>query len=225
MLLPFCVLMAFNLAFLLTWTIADPLHWERVETGRTKAGVLSSYGHCRSFGNLSSIMLGLLAGVNIAALLSANVLAYMTRLLEVAFNESKFVGLAMASILQAALIGLPLLFLADSNPVARYVVRSVLVFVICMSVLVFIFVPKVMNADEKMTIRFSTSGASKRQSYEPADHSGDLNIRISGLKMESIPEVPSGSGPSGHSSDPDFKVSVDDLKKESDTAEVSTNSH
>ena len=219
--MPFGVLMAFNLAFLLTWTIADPLHWERIDTGRTKAGVLSSYGRCASFGNLSSIMLGLLAGVNIVALLFANVLAYMTRLLEVAFNESKFVGLAMASILQAALIGLPLLFLADSNPVARYVVRSLLVFVICMSVLLFIFVPKVLKADEKMTVRFSVSGASKRQSYnyEPSDQSGDMNMRLSGHKMESIPEVPSG-----HSSDADFKVSAVDLKKESDTAEVSTNS-
>ena len=223
--------MVSNMALLLAWTIADPLLWERVDTGRTEAGVLLSYGRCASLKNVSSILIGLVAAVNIVALLFANVLAYLTRLLEVAFNESKFVGLAMASILQATLIGLPLLFLADANPVARYVVRSVLVFVICMSVLVFIFVPKVTKADEPMMIRFSVSGVSKRRSFDDyngsdfINRSGDLgrNSRgsASGGKMESIPEGDSGGG----SSDPDFKISSrspSNSKLEASTEETST---
>ena len=47
-LIPFCIILLFNTAFLLTWTIVDPLVWERVDTGRTEAGVLSSYGRCAS---------------------------------------------------------------------------------------------------------------------------------------------------------------------------------
>ena len=147
-LIPFCIILALNTGFLLTWTLEDPLRWERVDSGRTEAGILSSYGRCASSGNLSTVMIALIAGVNAIAIVAANVLAYQTRNMCVAFNESKFVGLSMGSILQAVLIGTPLLFLADSNPTARYVVRSLLVFVICMSILVFIFLPKMMEGEK-----------------------------------------------------------------------------
>lgn len=159
---PFCVIMLLNALFLTIWTAVDPLYWERIQSGRTETGVLSSYGRCTAAGNVSMIMGGLIAGVNVVALLFANVLAYQTREMTVAFNESKFVGFSVGSILQAMLIGTPLLFLADSNPTARYFVRSILVFIICMSVQVFIFVPKVMKGDQPglsaVPARFSMVG-------------------------------------------------------------------
>ena len=127
---PFVVLMVLNVAFLLTWTLVDPLRWERVSRGRTEAGELESYGHCTSTDTVATAMLGLLGGVNLVAVALANIQAYLTRKLTVAYDESKFIALAMASIMQAFLIGLPLLFLAEDNTTASYVVRSLLVFVV-----------------------------------------------------------------------------------------------
>lgn len=154
--LPFVSLLLLNVASLLTWTIADPLIWTRVRKGRTESGELESYGHCQSSGSIAAVMLGLVGGVNIVALALANIQAYLTRNLHVAYDESRYIGLAMASILQAFMIGVPLLFLADDNPTARYVVRSVLVFVICIAVLGFVFVPKMTQKKEPETNRFSS---------------------------------------------------------------------
>jgi len=141
---PFAILLTLNLVFLLVWTIVDPLYWERVDLGRTESGELESYGRCVANGQTSVVMLSLIGGVNFVAILLANLQAYQTWHLKVAYNESKFVGLSMASIMQAFLIGCPLLFLSDNTPVARYIVRSLLVFVVCMSMLGFIFLPKIL---------------------------------------------------------------------------------
>jgi hypothetical protein len=146
---PFCVMLTLNVAFLLTWTLVDPLYWERVDLGRTSEGIQESYGRCTYAGTITPIMAGLLGGLDLVALLLANIEAYQTRELSVAFNESKFVGLSMASILQAMLIGFPLLFLSDANTIARYLVRCILVFVVCMSVMVFIFLPKILRGNKK----------------------------------------------------------------------------
>ena len=126
------------------------MYWERVYQGRTESGELESSGSCTISGNAGIILLALIAVANIIALILANVQAYQTRELKSAFSESKYVGLAMASILQAFLIGVPLLFLSESSPTARYLVRSILVFVICMSVLLFIFVPKMITGNANM---------------------------------------------------------------------------
>lgn len=128
--LPFAVLMVLNVAFLLTWTLVEPLRWERVSSGRTETGELESYGHCVLTGTVAETMLGLVGGVNLVAVILANIQAYLTRNLTVAYDESKFIALSMASIMQAFLIGVPLLFLAEDNTTASYVVRSLLVFVV-----------------------------------------------------------------------------------------------
>lgn len=141
-LLPFVLLLVVNVILLLIWTLVDPLFWERTYQGRTEAGELESSGRCTTSGNAGLILLALIAVANIIAVILANVQAYQTRELKSAYSESKYVGLAMASILQAFLIGVQLLFLSESSPTARYLVRSILVFVICMAVLLFIFVPK-----------------------------------------------------------------------------------
>ncbi|CAB9498272.1 Extracellular solute-binding protein family 1 [Seminavis robusta] len=203
-LLPFCLILLSNVAFLLTWTLADPLYWERVYTGRTETGELESYGSCIYAGRVSQVMLGFIAGLNMAALLYANVLAYQTRELTVAFNESKFVALAMASILQAVLIGTPLLFLANSNPTARYVVRSVLIFVVCMSVLVFVFVPKVLNQNDRITaVRVSSvggrrgsisglsSGFNKNSDFSNGVRSGEMSLRSADIRGSDLTKITS----------------------------------
>ena len=150
-----------------------------MQTGRTESGVLQSYGTCQGTGKISVIMLGLIAATNVSALIYANIVAFQTRNLTVAFNESKFVALAIASILQAVLIGTPLLFLADTNTTARYVVRSVLVFVICLSVQLFIFVPKIMHGDKPMeavgrSVRSTRAGSQNGSGFLEASAVGSV---------------------------------------------------
>jgi hypothetical protein len=202
---PFCVMMTLNVAFLLTWTIVDPLYWERVDLGRTGDGLRESYGRCTNAGTISPIMAGLIGAVNLVALLLANIEAYQTRELSVAFNESKFVGLAIASILQAMLIGLPLLFLADTNTTARYLVRCILVFVVCMSVMVFIFLPKFLRGTKKDEApgRISSSRVSgnwqqalntaiSKDPIELNDFSTDYQKRTSGVRFSGVDDDVSG---------------------------------
>ncbi|KAL3910784.1 MAG: hypothetical protein SGARI_001956, partial [Bacillariaceae sp.] len=151
-LLPLLVTLAMNTLLLSIWTGVDPLKWERVDSGRNSDGQLSSYGHCTASGTASKVLLSLLALTNFFALLFALILAFQTRHLQVAFNESKYIALSMFAIVQAALIGVPLLFLADSNPTTFYVVRCLLVFVVCLSVQLFIFVPKMTNSNKDNTM-------------------------------------------------------------------------
>eukprot|EP00977_Amphora_coffeiformis_P021241 scaffold9085_cov215-Amphora_coffeaeformis.AAC.9 len=185
--LPFTILLTLNVAFLLMWTLVDPLVWVRIRKGRTETGERESYGHCQSSSTTARVMVGLVGGVNLVALGLANIQAYLTRNLSVAYDESKYIGLAMASILQAFLIGLPLLFLVDDNPIARYVVRSILVFVVCMSVLGFVFVPKMLASKEATDTRFSThfntSNANNRGSASfLQNHGNEGSLQVGSLK-------------------------------------------
>lgn len=197
-LLPFAILLVLNCVFLLVWTVVDPLYWERVNVGRNEGGELVSYGHCTSSGTTSLVMIGLITAINAVAVILANIQAYQTRKLTVAYNESKFVALSMASILQAFLIGLPLLFLSNTTPTSRYVVRSLLIFVICMSMLGFIFVPKILsqrknNPEESM---LSSALFATQQSIQAAvSQRGAENIVCSVCKRRAEISATDGSYP------------------------------
>ena len=156
-LLPFVTLLTLNVILLSIFTALDPLYWDRVEQGRDGEGNLESYGRCTSDGKVSVVVLGLVVGINAVALIMSCVQAYKGRNVSVAYSESTYVAFSVASILQACIIGVPLIFLSNTNPTASYVVWTLLVFVICMSVLSFIFVPKTTKAFSKKTdsTRFS----------------------------------------------------------------------
>lgn len=213
-LFPFVFLVVLNVVFLLTWTLVDPLYWERKDLGRTSDGELESYGRCVADTNVSSIMFGLVVAVNFTAILLANFQVYRTWNLTVAYNESKFVGLSMASILQGLLIGVPLLFLSDTNPMARYVVRSLLVFVLCASVLGFIFLPKIVNGVKReASSRRTSSDASHEEAFRGSVQASDYGLRRS---MQTTAGVDGGSG---H----DFRRSVQsagDIRRAVQSAEM-----
>jgi gamma-aminobutyric acid type B receptor len=101
--------------------------------------------------------------VNSCALLLANVEAYRARNISDEFSESKYIGFAMVSMLQALLLGLPLAVLVTNNPEARLFTYSGIIFLISMSLLLLIFVPKmiivVQDKNSKSRERISTSGS------------------------------------------------------------------
>ena len=141
--LPLVVMLSLNFLFLTIWTVLDPLYFERVDSGRTGSGDKISYGRCTSDGVVSDAMLFLIVAVNMLAIVLANFQAYQARKISTEYSESKWIAFCMVSILQATMIGTPILILASTNPTANFIVWSMLVFVICMSILGLLFVPKV----------------------------------------------------------------------------------
>ena len=142
--IPFLVLLALNLIVLICWAILDPLHYERKDNQGTDPWqrVISAYGSCYSSTD-SQLYLGLLTAINLCALAFANIQAYRARHIRTEFSESKYIGYSLVIMTEAVLIGVPIILLLQDRPQVRYVVRVMLIFVIGMSTLCCIFLPKV----------------------------------------------------------------------------------
>jgi gamma-aminobutyric acid type B receptor len=141
--LPFMVLLSLNMIFLLVWTLVDPVVWKRESL--CGSGDLSSYGHCTLGSGTSVAMFVCVVVLNACALLLANYQAYKARLVSTEYGESQYVAIIMMSILQIVIVGVPLMFLLVENPSASYFVRVGVIFVICMSTLLLLFVPKMLS--------------------------------------------------------------------------------
>jgi len=140
---PFLVLLFLNCLFLSLWTGLDPLRWVRlpVEQGNP----FETIGSCTSNGTASKVFGSLTICVDAAALIFAVVQAWQARNISTEYSESKFIGIAIFGWLQITVVGLPLMFLLQSDPTARFFLISALLFSICISVLGLLFVPKVMH--------------------------------------------------------------------------------
>jgi gamma-aminobutyric acid type B receptor len=147
-LIPFLVLFTLNVALLSLWTIIDPLTYVREDLAGTDGWnrVIATYGSCQSENVLPFLLP--LAVVNIGILVFANWEAYEARNIMTEFSEAKYIAMAMASLLQATLSGVPILFVVRESPQAYYLVLVFMVFIVCIAVLLLIFVPKVIMAEE-----------------------------------------------------------------------------
>jgi 7 transmembrane sweet-taste receptor of 3 GCPR len=149
--LPFMVLLSLNMIFLLVWTLVDPVVWKRESL--CGSGDLSSYGHCTLGSGTSVAMFVCVVVLNACALLLANYQAYKARLVSTEYGESQYVAIIMMSILQIVIIGVPLMFLLEKNPSASYFVRVGVIFIICMSTLLLLFVPKMMYNKKRKEVQ------------------------------------------------------------------------
>lgn len=136
----FALLLFINLALLLTWTFVSPMEWTRIQESKTE-----SYGKCTvsGSGTASNTVIAFVAAVNGIALVLANVAAFRARRIATEYSESRYIGMIMLSILQIVMVGVPILFLVEGNPTARYFTMSTIVFILCMSILLWMFVPKI----------------------------------------------------------------------------------
>lgn len=142
---PFLVLFSLNVVLLITWTIVDPLQWSRRQVDGEE---WKTYGVCAS-DDIGYVFLGVIAAIDLAALLLACYQAYKARDISGEFSESKNLGLALFTWLQVLLVGIPSLFLVDpDNFTARYFLIVGLLFVLTESMLLVIFVPLVVAMRE-----------------------------------------------------------------------------
>lgn len=147
---PFLVLTLTNVVLLLVWTIVDPWVWTRVTVKSYDAfgRNTETHGNCVSQegdGNLgpSQIVIICLVIWNFVAVLGACYQAYLTRNMPSDFNEAYYLSLCMAMLLEGFLLGGPLLFMVGSQPTASFLVRAVLVVLVCLSILGPMFLPKI----------------------------------------------------------------------------------
>ena len=117
---------------------------------RTQTSITSSYGSCQvedtGAGLTTPILFGLL---NLIILFGANVQAFRARGISDEFSESKYIAIALASILQAIIIGVPVAVMTAAEPDVFSVIVSCFAFIVAMSLSLLIFVPKVLLARKR----------------------------------------------------------------------------
>jgi len=163
--LPLIIFVVSNISLLVVWTVVDPLKWER----RSVEGQLwRTYGKC----SLTEGGVGEKVMVTVLALCTTGFLglgwqAFKARNISTEFSESTYLGIAVFSWMQLSVVGVPVLFLMeDSNVTARYGLVVGLLLAICMSMLLFIFLP---------ILYMSRRSGPKRSA-----------IRVSGLNLSSL---------------------------------------
>jgi len=130
---------------------------------------LQSYGMCTLNSKKDFAYVVLLSIVNLAVLLLANIQAYQARTITVEFGESQYIAIINSSILQAGIIGGPLLVIARDSPAAFVLVTVGEIFVICMSILLLIFIPKIKYM-KKWKKKNSSSGSSNLSGIKVLNH-------------------------------------------------------
>lgn len=167
---PLVATLSMTFLLCLIWTLVDPPRWKRV----TVIQGFESYGICSiGEGVTSTVLSSLLLVLNFLSIVVANIQAYLARGVSDDFSESKYVALAMVSIMQIFLVGVPLVFLTSTNPAARFFVFSSMILVISMSVLVCLFAPKFRRMKQKA----SETGMQYSHST--------ISVRIPGVQLPS----------------------------------------
>lgn len=168
--LPFAALLSLNIILLTVWSTVDPLRWVRVdlksydEFDRVVARTASC--SCESQTN-QTIFYTFYFVLNLSALAIANWQSFLSWNVRTEFNESTQIMASMGILTEGAILGLPVLFIANDSPGAFFLVRAVLITVISFGVLVPIFVPKIALRNKKqkdssraLSLRGSTEGLS-----------------------------------------------------------------
>lgn len=172
-LLPFLVLLFFNVCCLTIWTVVDPMYWQR--SSYCGSDNLDTYGMCvRGEGPISLIMLVMICLINAIPVFLANIQAYKARKVSTELNESKNIQLLMAGFVQICVVGIPILGLVYTNPSAYLSLWTLLLFVMSISMLTAMFIPKMIQlrkaAKSKKDNRATVSGLSTPGKYSSANN-------------------------------------------------------
>ncbi|KAH9253170.1 hypothetical protein BASA81_008852 [Batrachochytrium salamandrivorans] len=127
------------------WAGVDPMVWVRSARYINGDGlVIGSAGICVSRGGLGPAV-PLMVGI-MFILIVGNYLAYLGRRIPTEFNESKWTAMAMTMILEAFIIAVPVLVLANNEPVSGFIIKSLVCLLVPGATVGLIFVPKIMLA-------------------------------------------------------------------------------
>merc|ERR1712150_253748 len=152
-------------------------------------GESESEGMCTS---PNKIFVVLLLVLNFGILGFANVQAYRARGVAVEFSESSYIARAMGMILVVFFVAVPLFFLVERDPRATFFVKCTIVFVVCVAVLCFIFLPKIIyhhsnrrrthsdavRASLPTTTQRSSSSNTQRSQQQPQQKNNDTSSSL-----------------------------------------------
>jgi len=170
---PFAVLMTLNFIILLSWTLVDPMIFERVYTDE-----LTSYGRCISQGNQWKGFIATLAILNFIALVVVNVQAYRARSINDELSESKYIGLATLSMFQIFIVGVPLLVIVYNDPSAYFFVWCGIIFIICSTILMLIFVPKIIRWKSGASDRSATATSNFASKWSHGNNASQVSTHF-----------------------------------------------
>ncbi|CAB9523896.1 Metabotropic glutamate receptor 6 [Seminavis robusta] len=143
-LFPLVIMVGLNLVVLVTWSVVDPLVWER-ETEHSRDRFdrpTSSIAVCASNSQTLEKLFGaLLFAISFVALALANWESYKGRKLPTEFNETGRIAMSMFFLIEAIIIGSPILLAAQGNPTATFLVKAMLIFCTCLAIIGPIFLP------------------------------------------------------------------------------------
>ncbi|GBG34913.1 Metabotropic glutamate receptor-like protein E [Hondaea fermentalgiana] len=136
-----------DILILSVWTAVDPLHWARGEavsvTIQNTPGVVLevSSGMCSS--DYPGGFVAALAVVHVSILIGGHVMLYKVRNVSAQFLERRYLLIILYTSLQLLVLGIPLLFAVGSDPLARFLCLSGIIFLTDLAVLGLIFIPKI----------------------------------------------------------------------------------
>mmetsp|Transcript_33075 Transcript_33075/g.69613 ORF Transcript_33075/g.69613 Transcript_33075/m.69613 type:complete len:271 (-) Transcript_33075:28-840(-) len=181
---PMIALLMLNIVVLSVWTAIDPLQRQTiVVTQDSFLRDVETFGVCSS--DHQPIFLATLAVINLGSLLFALFQAYKARNISTELQESSYIFVAMILILLVSFIGIPVIIIARDNVSAFYFVMAGLIFVVCTSILLLIFMPKVIALRKKSstsTRRETSVGSAGVMILSTPMDKAELEEEIQGLK-------------------------------------------
>lgn len=138
---PFLAMTLINVGLLTFQTIFSPVKWVRVESTKSVdmyGRATESYGHCTATNNSFMVVVWF----NFLVVAFATYQSYLSRNYPYGFNESLYVAISMASLLECFLIGGPILRLVEGQPTSDFVLKSVLILFVCGSIIIPIYIHK-----------------------------------------------------------------------------------
>ena len=166
------------MSLFLVWTGLSPLVWEREVTDVDNFGNVSeSVGGCRSDGALPYAIV--LTVVDLSAMLIALYQSWHARKISLEFSESLHIGTSIALIMVVCFVGIPVIIIASNQPRARFFVLASIIFVICCSLLLFIFVPKEKHRKAKKCIKAAIRSSTARRATDSTQEGNTYSSTIS----------------------------------------------
>jgi len=203
MLQPFFFLLFCNVLVLICWSVFDPLRYARKDGMGTDGWnrVIATYGVCRAEGSTTPYLV-VLAVLNMTVLLVANYEAYKARNVMSDYSESKYIGIAVASMLQSALVGGPVMGLMQTQPLAFYLTACFMMFVVSLGILCLMFLPKILFSETSEAINTDARSAETKNGSNPHETqtTGQHSHRVLNAKPK-LPTPTSSKLPPSHGID------------------------
>lgn len=184
---PMAVLLLLNVIILIVWTVIDPL---RVDTFITLYDFFQRprKAYCMCTSDHASIFVSALSIINLGSLAFSAFQAWQARNLSTDMAESSYIFRVMAIFLYVSFLGIPIMFLVMDNADAFYFALVGIIFIVCTSTLLFIFLPKILaernNKKEESNIpKYRWAKAGNNDGGERKDTKSGIGVRNNSARM------------------------------------------